>query len=697
MLRISPKTRVVAAVLLLAVVVAAAMILPHPGRRDLEKYQVLYERGEYQACRETLEKELVKDPSWQEGRELLTTVCLAEGDAVEALSHILILAEQGHHYTNLLRKIFTCLRTLFDQQDACLALARDFATDNPAALEPWWVLIRLELELDRGNPHQVAGYLLALEEQGITGLEQRLTQSHLLSLAEITALDRELPETFTQSPNKDLALVLFLDIADATGHRNNQLRGLELAMLPGVSSAALKRAGETWEVLDASPGDDWHGAAFYQFPILTNDEQKKFRAAKRLVSSNPCPSLLEQWLEQYPDNILLQAELLFHRSLAPQPLDQFRLLSGRLDQYPLEDRLGAGIARLLAASGADEVRPDDLALLTSDDLFELAIRWQGKDTAATREVIESLERRSEMGHALNLLEQLDSPPPTPDPLFRFQLTGEHSVALAPDCSRAVVYAFDVPGGSIETTWQVYDAGTGRFGQRDKLEGRFCPLWSPDSNLLLFYDEANKQSLWLLDPAAEEKTALSTPGALVGWYDCSHLLISDGTGVLLDLETNPTERLLTRVNDIIHTSEGMLIIDLDKDTITATQNNDSYVWSLERFTPLNKVRDSLIGFTFNDSTDRHQAIVSDSTGSEEVFYPDISFNTNSQYQPEGFVFCTISVGGNSHIALLTPDLNLVLTGIQIAAQEDCEWNWSYAGEFLAVTRDRTVDVYKIELP
>ena len=83
------KRRLLIGVALLGCVIIGFLLLP--SEKGLERYESLYQRGQFEAVVSGLEGELARNPKWHEARELLVLASVNAGNPVVALEHMLLL------------------------------------------------------------------------------------------------------------------------------------------------------------------------------------------------------------------------------------------------------------------------------------------------------------------------------------------------------------------------------------------------------------------------------------------------------------------------------------------------------------------------------------------------------------------------------------------------------------------------------
>lgn len=156
----------------LAVAMLAGLLLIFPRSGGIERYQDLYERGEYRACQEELARELRQNPDWHDGRQLLLQVELKLENPIAALENLLILwaAGEDSEYSAL---VLIELSQEHYQEEARQVLEEKLAHDPH--LYPARELA-VQLELTWGYPEQAMQHMSILAERGVEQLPYRLTK-----------------------------------------------------------------------------------------------------------------------------------------------------------------------------------------------------------------------------------------------------------------------------------------------------------------------------------------------------------------------------------------------------------------------------------------------------------------------------------------------------------------------------------------
>lgn len=78
-----------------ALVILGLFMLSSRNSDNFERYQAMYQRGNYDACRTALVRELADNPQWHEARALLVEVEIASQRPEVALEHLLLLVKEG--------------------------------------------------------------------------------------------------------------------------------------------------------------------------------------------------------------------------------------------------------------------------------------------------------------------------------------------------------------------------------------------------------------------------------------------------------------------------------------------------------------------------------------------------------------------------------------------------------------------------
>lgn len=150
----------------------------------LEKFEAVYQRGEYEICSAELIKALDRNPDWHEARKLLIQTQLAAEQPTAALKNWLFLVDSQHR-TGLDSKIQTALTNCQTDDIGEIRLTlKEYLTANPDSLAIWELLI--DWEISRSELRQAMEHLAQVARLG-----HRLTDSEI-TIAQALSLDQGL-------------------------------------------------------------------------------------------------------------------------------------------------------------------------------------------------------------------------------------------------------------------------------------------------------------------------------------------------------------------------------------------------------------------------------------------------------------------------------------------------------------------------